>query len=62
MNKWRSGRTVWVVEEITMKRLTSLTLLVLSALAVTACGLRGNLDRPDPLWGEPPAAEDDASE
>ncbi len=45
-----------------MKRLTSLTLLVLSALAVSACGLRGNLDRPDPLWGAPPAAEDDTGE
>jgi len=45
-----------------MKRLTSLTLVVLSALAVTACGLRGNLDRPDPLWGDPPAAEEESSE
>lgn len=28
-------------------------LVVLAALAVTACGLRGNLDRPEPMWGEP---------
>lgn len=24
-----------------------------SALALSACGLRGDLERPDPLWGEP---------
>jgi len=43
-----------------MKRLASLTLVLLSSLAVAACGLRGNLDRPDPLWGDPPPAEADA--
>ncbi|WP_417488363.1 LPS translocon maturation chaperone LptM [Maricaulis sp.] len=45
-----------------MKRLATFTLVALSALAVAACGLRGNLDRPDPLWGDPPAAEDESDE
>lgn len=29
-------------------------LLVLSATALSACGLRGDLVRPVPLWGDPP--------
>ena len=47
-----------------MKRVTSLTLIILSALAVSACGLQGQLQRPEPLWGEPPEAaqEDDQQE
>lgn len=36
-----------------MKRLTSLALVTLSALTISACGLRGSLERPDPLWGDP---------
>ncbi|BDX00592.1 hypothetical protein MACH15_23440 [Maricaulis maris] len=43
-----------------MKRLATFTLVALSALALAACGLRGNLERPDPLWGDPPPAEEDA--
>jgi predicted small lipoprotein YifL len=38
-----------------MKRLASLVLVALSALTVAACGLRGDLERPPPLWGDPPA-------
>ncbi len=46
-----------------MKRLTNLVLVALSALAVTACGLRGSLERPPPLWGEPAeTAETDQDE
>lgn len=36
-----------------MKRTASLVLVALSALTVTACGLRGDLERPPPLWGDP---------
>lgn len=43
-----------------MKRLATFTLVALSALALAACGLRGNLERPGPLWGDPPPAEEDA--
>lgn len=43
-----------------MKRTLSLMLLTVSALALSACGLRGSLDRPPPLWGEPPEAADEA--
>lgn len=33
-------------------------ILVLACLAlVSACGKRGSLERPDPLWGDPEAAE-----
>lgn len=35
-----------------MKRVTSFILVVLSALAVTACGMRGDLERPPPMWGD----------
>jgi hypothetical protein len=28
--------------------------MVLSALLLSACGLRGDLERPVPLWGNPP--------
>ncbi|WP_158025643.1 lipoprotein [Maricaulis sp. W15] len=45
-----------------MKRLATFTLVMLSALAVAACGLRGNLERPDPLWGDQPPAEEDSGE
>jgi predicted small lipoprotein YifL len=45
-----------------MKRLTCVTLAVLGALAVTACGLRGDLDRPPPLWGDPPEQDDGADD
>jgi hypothetical protein len=29
-------------------------LLAASALALCACGLKGDLERPGPLWGNPP--------
>lgn len=45
-----------------MKRLTSLILVSLSALAVAACGLRGDLERPPPLWGNPEQASQDDAE
>lgn len=45
-----------------MKRLTSLLLVGMSALAVSACGLRGDLERPPPLWGNPVDAEETTSE
>jgi predicted small lipoprotein YifL len=36
-----------------MKRL-SLALLVLALpVALAGCGIKGSLERPDPLWGEP---------
>jgi predicted small lipoprotein YifL len=34
-----------------MKRLAIL-FLVMAALALTACGVRGSLERPPPVWGE----------
>lgn len=45
-----------------MKRLTSILLVSLSALAVAACGLRGELERPPPLWGNPAEAGETDSE
>jgi predicted small lipoprotein YifL len=41
-----------------MKRLANIVLIMVSAMAVTACGLRGSLERPPPLWGDPPVAEE----
>ena len=41
-----------------MKRLTCLTLIMLGALSLGACGLRSGLDRPPPLWGHPEGAEE----
>ena len=40
-----------------MKRIASLVLMALSALAVSACGLQGNLERPPPMWGDAPEEE-----
>jgi predicted small lipoprotein YifL len=46
-----------------LKKPLALLLITLSALAVTACGLRGDLERPPPLLGEPdPADEAEDSE
>jgi predicted small lipoprotein YifL len=42
-----------------MKRLANIVLVLVSAMAITACGLRGSLERPPPLWGDAPV-EDDA--
>ncbi len=46
-----------------MKRLSSLTLILLVTSVLGACGLRGDLERPEPLWGHPQDAEqsDDAA-
>lgn len=46
-----------------MKKPLALLLIALSAFAVTGCGLRGDLERPPPLIGEPdPADEAEDSE
>ncbi len=49
------------------RKATAILLLALTALSLTACGLRGELERPDPLWGNPQDPEstgtdDDAEE
>ncbi|WP_417467210.1 LPS translocon maturation chaperone LptM [Maricaulis sp.] len=46
-----------------MKRLFSLILILLGTASLSACGLRGDLERPEPLWGHPQDAEqsDDAA-
>jgi predicted small lipoprotein YifL len=36
-----------------MKIVTGM-LVALAALSISACGLRGELERPVPLWGNPP--------
>jgi hypothetical protein len=41
------------MKEEMMKRLACLTLIILGALSDIACGLRGNLERPPPVWGLP---------
>lgn len=33
-----------------MKKRLTLALIALSALTLSACGLRGDLDRPPPAW------------
>lgn len=47
-----------------MKRFACL-LFALSALGLAGCGMRGDLDRPPPMWGDPvpeePAENPDAS-
>lgn len=39
-----------------MKRFVILPVMM-AALGLSACGLRGDLERPDPLWGEPKVEE-----
>lgn len=39
-----------------MKKLVLMS-VGLSALALSGCGLRGDLERPDPMWGDPPPVE-----
>lgn len=34
-------------------------LLAVSLLALSACGLRGDLERPMPMWGDPPRIDAD---
>ncbi|HAE27011.1 MULTISPECIES: LPS translocon maturation chaperone LptM [Hyphomonas] len=36
-----------------MKRPLAIAALILGTLALPACGLTGDLKRPDPLWGDP---------
>lgn len=42
-----------------MKRIKPVLLILLTSLAVTACGLRGDLERPPPLWGNPQETSED---
>ena len=44
-----------------MKRLLILPLFVAGS-ALSACGLRGDLERPDPMWGDPPPVEETTGE
>ena len=36
-----------------------LVLALLGAALLSACGLRGELERPEPLWGDPPISGPD---
>jgi predicted small lipoprotein YifL len=49
-------------KDCVMKRLTTLMLIVLSTLAVSACGLRGTLERPPPMWGDAPEESQENNE
>jgi len=40
-----------------MKRLFSLILILLGTATLSACGLRGDLERPEPMWGHPQDAD-----
>lgn len=37
-----------------VRAMRTVLLLVLSVSALSACGLRGELVRPEPMWGNPP--------
>lgn len=41
-----------------MKKLVTL-IVIIGGLVVSGCGLRGDLERPPPIWGSPPPAETD---
>lgn len=43
-----------------MKRLSNLILILLGTASLSACGLRGDLDRPEPMWGHPQDADQPA--
>jgi predicted small lipoprotein YifL len=45
--------------DTTLQRMIGLIACVLTALALTGCGVRGGLERPAPLWGAPDAAQID---
>jgi hypothetical protein len=45
-----------------MKRPLAIAALVLGTLTLPACGLTGDLKRPDPLWGDPNDVEADLPE
>lgn len=40
-----------------MKRPLAVAALILGSLTLPACGLTGDLKRPDPLWGDPQDVE-----
>ena len=40
-----------------MKRPLAVAALILGSLILPACGLTGDLKRPDPLWGDPQDVE-----
>lgn len=37
--------------------LKSLLVIAAAAITLSACGLRGGLERPEPLWGDPDAED-----
>ncbi|MBI1263724.1 MAG: hypothetical protein GC187_03205 [Alphaproteobacteria bacterium] len=39
--------------DMTLQRLIVIAACALAALALAGCGVRGGLERPAPLWGEP---------
>ncbi len=39
-----------------MKKLATL-IVIIGGLLVSGCGLRGDLERPPPIWGNPQPAE-----
>ncbi|MCW5724752.1 MAG: lipoprotein [Maricaulaceae bacterium] len=43
-------------------RVLSLLLILAAAGLLSACGLRGSLERPPPLWGGPQAAIPDSQD
>ena len=47
--------------EIKLQRVIGLIVCALAALALTGCGVRGGLERPAPLWGEPDGAQREAA-
>lgn len=42
-------------------RLVLLAAAAIAAVSLGACGKRGTLERPDPMWGAPAAADADAA-
>jgi len=48
--------------DITWQRIAGLTACALAALALTGCGVRGGLERPAPLWGDPREIEPDSAQ
>ena len=49
------------MKETMMKRLTSLILIIIGTASLSACGLRSDLERPEPMWGNPQDAEQPAA-
>jgi predicted small lipoprotein YifL len=43
--------------DMTWQRMIGLIACALGALALAGCGVRGGLERPAPLWGNPDAAQ-----